>query len=236
MSKIMYSCRRHYEPTPLDFGGCLPCPRVPPVPGGEPWTLLRELRVAAASSECVHCLLLSRQPFLVGRPGMGAPEEVGCALATGHAENDYHNRTSFWSEMRRTLKTLNGVLTKGPADTLEYARCYFASINASDIIVRLGGGSYMPLRKPLTLCARPGSKHHQKADIMCVVPPSTPLSLEPSAALALCEGHHERERTRTDPFLSTASQGRTVGPLPPSSAAGRGPQPMDDCRLSIQKT
>lgn len=129
-----HRCQQHYMPTPLPFGGCLPCPRIPAEDKSKP---LWELRVAAASSKCVHCLLQSRQPFLVGRPGMGAPEEVGCALATGHGAHDYSNRSAFWHEMRKTLKTLNGVLTRGPADMLEYTRCYVAAVNMSDVIVRL---------------------------------------------------------------------------------------------------
>ena len=50
---------------------------------------------------------------------------------------------------RATLKTLNGVLTSSDADARVYARCYWASVNASDLIVRIGGGAYMPLRQPL---------------------------------------------------------------------------------------
>ena len=119
----------------------------------------------AADALCVRCLIESRQPFLIGRPGMGAPEEVACAEATELA--GLKNASSlFYARERATLKTLNGVLTSSDADARVYARCYWASVNASDLIVRIGGGAYMPLRKPFTVCTKPGYKHFHKTDVL----------------------------------------------------------------------
>jgi hypothetical protein len=161
-----HPCVQHFEPRPNSYGGCLPCTHyVRPEANNDTNPLYTDLQVSAHNSRCIHCLLQSGQPFLVGRPGMGAPEEVGCAVATGNI-NVNGSASKHWTDLRKTLKTLNGILTRSNSDALEYARCYVASINRSDLIVRLGGGTYMPLRKPLTMCARPGSHHHQKADVM----------------------------------------------------------------------
>ena len=164
-------CQTFALPPTDSLGGCLPCARYeypkeadPSIPQSTR-TVLEDLRVSANNGMCVHCMLQSGKPFLLGRPGMGAPEEVGCAVATGRAANML-NETKFWYDMRKTLKTLNGVRTRDNRDALEYARCYAASINMSDVAVRIGGGQYMPLRKPVTICAKPGSHHHQKVDVL----------------------------------------------------------------------
>lgn len=165
------SCVQRYTPTLRSFGGCLPCPQLPYVdPAVAANRTQREhfdftLRFAALYSECIHCMLISGEPFLVGRPGMGAPEEVACRVMTGRTHRA-DNMTHFMLDQRQTLKTLNGILTKSEEDAVQYARCYAASINASDVIVRIGGGAVMPLRKPSHTCAQPGTKHHQKSDIL----------------------------------------------------------------------
>ena len=132
-------------------------------------SVLNDLHVSANNGMCVHCLLQSGQPFLLGRPGMGAPEEVGCAVATGRTSNTA-KEDKFWQAMRRTLKTLNGVQTRDVSEAVAYARCYAASINMSDVAVRLGGGQYMPLRKirvgDTMTCDSPGRHHHQKVDLL----------------------------------------------------------------------
>ena len=100
---------------------------------------------------------------------MGAPEEVAYAVETGRASNTA-KESKFWDSMRRTLKTLNGVRTRDVSEAVEYAKCYAASINMSDVAVRIGGGQYMPLRKHrignATVCDVPGRHHHQKSDIL----------------------------------------------------------------------
>ena len=127
-----------------------------------------ELAVAAADASCIRCLIESGESFFVGRPGMGAPEDSACAVATRRTPwNDSEvNWAHFWSKERFVLKSLNGVLTTSNEDARNYARCYAAAINMSDLIVRIGGGPYMPLRKPLTVCSKPGSKHFHKSDIL----------------------------------------------------------------------
>lgn len=176
-SPARYPCREHFAPVRRSIGGCLPCPGyVLTTADGKPvpelanvtekergWKI--DLRSAALAGDCINCLLQSGQPFFVGRPGMGAPEEVACRAMTGRTHNA-DNMSVFLNDQRRVLKQLNGILTRSDEDALSYARCYAASVNASDIVVRVGGGPYMPLRKPNHTCARPGSKHHQKSDIL----------------------------------------------------------------------
>ena len=162
-------CAERATPTQFSYGGCLPCPRYElKVNETE---LMKDLQVAAYSGECVECLLRSGQPFFVGRPGMGAPEEVACAMITAKGSPAGFGRTDtersrFWTEQRKTLKVLNGIQTKTTEDAMVYARCYAASVNLSDVVVRIGGGPYMPLRRPTNICAGPGRHHHQKTDVM----------------------------------------------------------------------
>lgn len=155
----MPSCIKRATPRSDDYGGCLPCPAVP--------LGSTELEVAAIDAACVRCLLSSGRPFFIGRPGMGAPEEVACALAT-HRTRSWNDSESsaFWIKERYLLRTLNGVSTASDEDARTYARCYFAAINASDIIVRIGGGRNMPLRKPFTACTKMGTKHFHKTDVL----------------------------------------------------------------------
>jgi hypothetical protein len=163
----MPNCAEALRPPTSLFGGCLPCPRAPKNSS--------TLAVTAADSSCLRCLLESGQPFLIGRPGMGAPEEVSCQIATGtvyhasfkgHSENATAIASAFFASERATLKTLNGVLTASEEDARMYARCYWAAVNASDLIVRIGGGIDMPLRKPLDVCSRSGAKHFHKTDVL----------------------------------------------------------------------
>jgi hypothetical protein len=156
----MPTCVEGFTPQPLSYGGCLPCADLP--------RSASELSITVADSACLACLIKSRQPFLVGRPGMGAPEEVACAIATRQQPwNDSDSRErAFWSKEQYLLKTLNGVETTSRDDVRTYARCYAASINRSDLVVRLGGGRQMPLRRPFTACTKTGFKHHHKTDVL----------------------------------------------------------------------
>ena len=166
-----HPCRERILPTRRSVGGCLPCPAYQSNDAAlanltaveRSWKL--DVRSAATFSECIHCLLRSGEPFMVGRPGMGAPEEVACRAMTGRT-HAMENLTLFLAGQRRVLKQLNGILTRNDEDAMSYARCYAAAINVSDVIVRVGGGPYMPLRKPDHTCARTGTKHHQKADVL----------------------------------------------------------------------
>jgi hypothetical protein len=103
---------------------------------------------------------------------MGAPEEISCAVATGSAYAtskgvvNYSASGAFFTRERAQLKTLNGVQTVSEADARTFARCYIAAINASDLLVRIGGAIHMPLRKPLDVCSKPGSKHFHKTDVL----------------------------------------------------------------------
>ena len=156
-SFLMPSCLARLQPPTATFNGCVPCPQAP--------AGASELATAAFDSRCIKCLLESREPFLIGRPGMGAPEEVSCALAT-HERGFGNNSAAFFARERATLKTLNGVLTTDEADARHYAQCYWAAVNGSDLIVRLGGGHVFPLRQPTTICTKPGSKHFHKVDVL----------------------------------------------------------------------
>ena len=77
-----------------------------------------------------------------------------------------HANDTFFARERMTLKTLNGVLTTSDDEARAYARCYAAAINGSDLIVRIGGGAYFPLRRPFDVCTKPGSKHFHKTDLL----------------------------------------------------------------------
>ena len=127
-------------PAPTDVGGCLPCARGLP-PNKE------------ADSQCLRCLLHSRKPFFLGRPGLGGPEEAACYESIGGRAN---NNSHLWSSLRRTLKSLNGVVTASADDAKAYARCYAAAINATDLIVRLGDSTpFFRHRIPLTPSCHP---------------------------------------------------------------------------------
>ena len=167
-----YPCVDHYLPTRRSFGGCLPCPqyegKIHSGLANETWKV--DMQSAALAGECIRCLLESGEPFFVGRPGMGSPEEIACRITTGElVDSDWHNLSELISKQRRRLKMLNGVPTDNAEDAIQYARCYAAAINISDVIVRIGGGLTgvsMPLRKPDHVCPRPGSQHHHKVDVL----------------------------------------------------------------------
>eukprot|EP00900_Chrysochromulina_parva_P022080 jgi/Chrpa1/4505/Chrysochromulina_OHIO_Genome00013771-RA len=137
-----YPCRERILPTRRSVGGCLPCPAYQSNDAAlanltaveRSWKL--DVRSAATFSECIHCLLRSGEPFMVGRPGMGAPEEVACRAMTGRT-HAMDNLTLFLAGQRRVLKQLNGILTRNDEDAMSYARCYAAAINVSDVIVRV---------------------------------------------------------------------------------------------------
>ena len=125
------------------------------------------------------CLIESGQPFLVGRPGMGAPEDAACVVSVDDRSGATYERKNvtyyrkqtisvakFWNGTRRRLKAENGVLTVDDSDTYDYARCYTAAMNASDLIARFGGGHKFPLRLPADSCANPGRHHHAKVDVL----------------------------------------------------------------------
>lgn len=161
------TCAEFTAPPEDTFGGCLPCKR----------SNSSGLAIPAAYGRCLRCLVESRRPFLIGRPGMGAPEEVTCALVTKLGQSiaadaksqqavNETKKAFFGSKMIHTLKVLNGVATSSEEDVKAYGQCYWAALNRSDLIVRLGGEMQMTLRKPLDVCTRTGSKHFHKVDIM----------------------------------------------------------------------
>jgi hypothetical protein len=131
---------------------------------------------------------------------------VACAIATG----GWRSATSgFLASERRTLKTLNGVQTKSTEDLLTYARCYLASINASDLIVRLGGGRAGGLRQPFSVCSRPAHGHYHKIDVLLSYSGHFPdrvlgshYSLNPWMLLA--DGEHPWRRGSNSSFHITA--------------------------------
>ena len=135
-----------HVPAPTTAGGCLPCP---------------EERSPETDSACLRCAIRSGQPFFLGRPGMGGPEDAACFESMGGKVN---NESSIWRHVVTVLASLNGVKTHDFADAKAYARCYTAAINATDLIVRLGDN--MPLRLPLNACSRPGQKHFHKTDVL----------------------------------------------------------------------
>ena len=134
-------------PEPTSVGGCLPCqtPRSP-----------------AHDSKCLRCLIRSKHAFFVGRPGMGGPEDAACFESIG---GKVSNASSLWNHIRSVLASLNGIKTSSIDEAKQYARCYAAAINATDLIVRLGDN--MPvLRTPLNACSKPGRQHFHKTDVL----------------------------------------------------------------------
>lgn len=135
------------RPAPTVASGCLPCPQP---------------HDSDSDSHCIRCLLRSRVPFFIGRPGMGGPEDAACFESIGGKAN---NESSIWNHIRGALKTLNGIRTESYDDAKAYARCYAAAINATDLIVRLGD-NLGELRKPHNACSRPGKSHFHKTDVL----------------------------------------------------------------------
>ena len=80
------------------------------------------------ANSIVECLIQSGQPFLIGRPGLGAETLAAYAAAIeGLAPS---NAT------RRELAGLNGVLTRSRESARQYGLQYTAALNQSDVNVR----------------------------------------------------------------------------------------------------
>ena len=126
-------------------------------------------------AQCLACLLLSGQPFFVGRPSMGCEVEAGCLATVQQPVPPFGSKafnrsftvgTGHFDTLQQECQHIAGITSQGPGDIAEFGYCYALSVNVSDISVRLGGGYEVdkPLRSPTNACVRHSS--HQKADTL----------------------------------------------------------------------
>ena len=91
-------------------------------------------------SRCIECLLSRREPFFIGRTGMGHESWTACLAVTNNTN------TSYWPLIRKYLAFKNGVPTASTSDAVDFGNCYAAAVNASDLMVRWGARVVKDLR------------------------------------------------------------------------------------------